>query len=470
MPKKYHIAVKSAPPRFPSIGKYTPIEFREDCAGSCRECVKKKCVYGVFKETHTHNLKMIEPEYLYICQSCFRCVQQCTKAIFSRGINPAYRNLGTDYWHRDILHRLWYQAHFGKIPVSGAGYRGPFTGEGFDSMWTDMSEIVRPTRDGIHGREYINTCIELSRKPAFLTFRADGTLDCALPPTLEIPIPVLFQWPQNLLKNHTLILSSARAAAELGTFLILDNEDLSEALFPYIRNIALRVHPEDFPGILPWVQKSRLVEVPDLPEIRGFVSHLREVQPSLTVLAGLPLTPDAPDAAARLADGPVDGLHFYASEDGLEQHTTVPRFLKACIRAIHLELVTRSLRQNVNLIFSGGIAMAEHMAKAVICGADGVVADTILPVALECRLCFRCRTGLSCPVQLDGAIDPDWGKQRILNLLGAWHSQLLEVMGAMGIREVRRLRGEIGRSMDFEDLEREIFAPIFGEKTALEHA
>jgi hypothetical protein len=36
----------------------------------------------------------------------------------------------------------------------------------------------------------------------------------------------------------------------------------------------------------------------------------------------------------------------------------------------------------------------------------------------------------------------------------------------MGLREVRRLRGEVGRAMFFEDLEREIFAPIFGERIA----
>jgi hypothetical protein len=30
----------------------------------------------------------------------------------------------------------------------------------------------------------------------------------------------------------------------------------------------------------------------------------------------------------------------------------------------------------------------------------------------------------------------------------------------MGIREVRRLRGEMGRAMFFEDLEREIFLPL----------
>ena len=44
MPKKYQIPIKAAPPRYNPIGKYTTIEFREDCAGSCRECVKKKCV------------------------------------------------------------------------------------------------------------------------------------------------------------------------------------------------------------------------------------------------------------------------------------------------------------------------------------------------------------------------------------------------------------------------------------------
>jgi hypothetical protein len=37
-------------------------------------------------------------------------------------------------------------------------------------MWTDMSEIVRPTRDGIHGREYISTAVDIGRKPAYLTF------------------------------------------------------------------------------------------------------------------------------------------------------------------------------------------------------------------------------------------------------------------------------------------------------------
>ncbi len=44
--------------------------------------------------------------------------------------------------------------------------------------------------------------------------------------------------------------------------------------------------------------------------------------------------------------------------------------------------------------------------------------------------------------------------------MGAWHSQLIEVLGAMGIREVRRLRGEVGRAIFMEDIEKEAFGDL----------
>ena len=50
------------------------------------------------------------------------------------------------------------------------------------------------------------------------------------------------------------------------------------------------------------------------------------------------------------------------------------------------------------------------------------------------------------------------------NLIAAWHDQLIEVMGAMGMREVRRLRGDVGRAMFFENLEEETFGKLFGSR------
>lgn len=107
--------------------------------------------------------------------------------------------------------------------------------------------------------------------------------------------------------------------------------------------------------------------------------------------------------------------------------------------------------------------MAEHVAKAIICGVDLVAIDLPLIVALECRQCGECTRHEKCPIALED-IDPEFAVQRIVNLMGAWHSQLLEMMGAMGIREARRLRGETGRCMFFEDLEANTFGKLFGKR------
>ena len=55
-----------------------------------------------------------------------------------------------------------------------------------------MSEIVRPTRDGIYGREYINTGVELGRKLNHLTFDAEGRLQSKIFDTIDIPLPIIF--------------------------------------------------------------------------------------------------------------------------------------------------------------------------------------------------------------------------------------------------------------------------------------
>jgi ferredoxin len=464
MPKKYHIHVEPAPPRFHPTGKYATVEFRENCAGSCRRCVKNNCVYDIFKENILHASAMDAPEYLYTCMSCFRCIQECTRGIFSRTINPEYRTLGDDYWRADIIHRLWYQAHTGKIPVSGAGYRGPFVAAGFDSMWTDMSEIVRPTRDGIHGREYINTCFELSRRVSPLKFNPDRTLASRVPTILEIPLPLLFRLSDGLLANENIRLSAAKAARAVGSMLFLKPEEITEALLPYADYLIPSLTGIDRKSLRGLVEDSRAVELTYTADIEKRMAAVRILNPYCIVLVGIPLDSRAVERALRLARTEVDCLHFYADDHGNEQFADHPRFLKEMIREIHLNLVKKSLRQKLNLLFSGGIAMAEHMAKAIICGADGITVDHALLVAMECRLCYRCREKLPCPVKLDQGFDTDWGGQRIANLVGAWHGQLLEVMGAMGIREARRLRGEVGRSMWFEELEKEHFGPIFGER------
>ena len=121
------------------------------------------------------------------------------------------------------------------------------------------------------------------------------------------------------------------------------------------------------------------------------------------------------------------------------------------------------MRDEVTLIAGGGIALAEHMAKAIICGADVVSIDLPLMVGLECHLCDHCEPGMPCPARLE-EVPLNYAAGRMVNLIAAWHDQLIEVMGAMGMREVRRLRGDVGRAMFFEDLEEETFGKLFGKR------
>ena len=59
---------------------------------------------------------------------------------------------------------------------------------------------------------------------------------------------------------------------------------------------------------------------------------------------------------------------------------------KDIIRAVHLKLVEDRIRDEVTIIFSGGIAMAEHVPKAMLCGADLTAIDMPLLIALGARL------------------------------------------------------------------------------------
>ena len=107
--------------------------------------------------------------------------------------------------------------------------------------------------------------------------------------------------------------------------------------------------------------------------------------------------------------------------------------------------------------------MAEHVPKAMICGAD-LTAIGIPPlIALGARLYEEPEMML---LLADGVekLPVKTVRQRIINLMGAWHSQLLEVMGAMGIREARRLRGETGRAIFFEEIDRETFGQLFKKR------
>jgi hypothetical protein len=413
------------------------------------------------------------------------CIQNCVKGILSMSLNPQYQSLGDDLHTPDIITSIMTQAERGEIPVLGAGYRGPFSGEGFDSMWTDMSEIVRPTRDGIHGREYISTVVDLGRKPLDVKnihFDENGNPLTNIPATLEIKLPIVIDHLPFSPGGDNIQLAQAKAAVNLGTFCIIEKELYSERLAPFANHIIQHITPEDMQWrkLVEVAKTCSAIELNYSPEVGGLAGSLKKINPDLIIFVRINRFENLETVILDLCNSGIDVMHLHvehyhapnpgsragtetASEkshpDFEDQETGISPSKKCTlpeiIRSVHNRLVELQIRDSMTIVASGEIACADHVPKAIILGADAVAIDLPTLIALECTVCQECVGGRRCPRNLE-AIDPEWGSRRIMNIIASWHSQLLEVLGAMGLREVSRLRGEIGRAMFKEELDEEI--------------
>jgi hypothetical protein len=396
------------------------------------------------------------------CVGCMRCVEeQPDMCRVSRNLD--FFDFADSYWiPRDPatavsspVATVSYEASTGKIPIKGMGYRDSFADEGWDSMWTDMSEIVRPTRDGVYGREYISTVVDVGRKPRLLEFRDQQAIQGSK--TIQIPVPLIFDYlPENL--NSTNIVASAAAAARrLGTLHIASAEQISGVDRCLRKRIVPLISTSDVSKYARMIADAPAVELTEYDS--RLVERVRELNSKAPISVRLPLNESAGSSAAKMARDGVDVIHGFADYHGraLESHN--PQFVKDLIRSVHGALVKESLRDEITLIASGGITLAEHLPKAIASGADLVALDTTILVALQARF----EGELASPG--NGRIRPErfderWGEQRLVNLVGAWHDQLIEILSAMGMRDVRRLRGDVGRTMFKEDLEKEAFSGI----------
>lgn len=417
--------------------------------GNMDVVLSRPCVYGVFSGP----LGGFAPRE-ELCVGCLRCTTQYPEMVTILK-NPERLQLGDEYFIPDQIDTVVYEAESGRIPIKGAGYRGKFGGVGWDAMWTDMSEIVRPTRDGIHGREYISTEIDIGEKPAFLEFNNQNQHIGQSPKTISIPIPILFDAPP--LKNNVnsdLCYILNEAAREIQTFAILPLEIIMKLQIkePHIVPI---INPSENEIFKTFNFIPQMLEMSEWNEEIFFqISSL--FPDTLTILR----TEFESDLMSYYKAG-VRVFHLTANYHGRGKSG---EFILELIRRAHLTFVEANCRGNVTLIGSGGIVCAEHVPKAIICGLDAVAVDTSALVALQTKFVGKCVNNVDSDFQLPSTLPIAWGKQRLKNLVCSWRDQMLEILGAMGIREVRRLRGEMGRAMFQKELEKEAFSEIKGYK------
>jgi NAD(P)H-dependent flavin oxidoreductase YrpB (nitropropane dioxygenase family) len=420
--------------------------------------MSRPCIYGVFG-SRVGGFHLIKEK----CTGCMRCVQEYP-GICTVDRNPEFFRFADSYWIPEEpatatstlmpVSIVSYEAETGRIPIKGMGYKGSFAGKGWDSIWTDMSEIVRPTRDGVYGREYISTLVDFGRKTKFIALSDNSKRESSR--TIEIPLPLVFDFLPSNLCSQSILKSVARAAETIGTFFMVSLEQVQAIPEAHRRNMVPLISPGD-------VQDHRevILNVPAI-ELTAFdletTKRVREINHHVPLSVRHQLTSSSSEKVLEIVRAGVDVVHLVANYHG-EGWDSNRAFVKDLLRSVHKTLVSEGVRDEVTLIVSGGITLAEHVPKAIICGADLVALDTTVLVALQARFVEECITPERARI-LKEEFDTGWGTQRLVNLFASWHDQLIEILSAMGMRDVRRLRGDVGRAMFNEDLEKEAFADI----------
>jgi ferredoxin len=462
MPKKYHIAVKETPLNRDFVSKFRIVR-GENCI-NCGKCTKV-CIYEAHRRSAKDPRKIEEP-HMALCKNCFRCIQECPRGALVKSLAPDFLALGGSYWKPDMLLSIWKQAEDGKVPVSGAGYRGPFTGPGFDGMWTDMSEIVRPTRDGIHGREYISTAVELGRKLNHLEFDGSGALASKIFDVVDLPIPILFDIPSSAGITPNVKEAIITAAKDIGSLAMFPAEVITDDMRQYMMHIIPLMSPGEIMSHAGLIRQARVIALEYGDALMKNFASIREsiknLSPAL-VIVRIPASSGIEERVVELVRAGVEIVQIAADYCGMEVQGD--RYIKDVIRAVHLRLVDERVRDEISIIASGGIAMAEHVPKACICGADLTAVGLPVLIALGALVYQQPEKKILMPEGIE-TLPVAIARQRIVNLMGAWHSQILEMMGAMGIREARRLRGETGRAIFFDEIDKDIFGKLFQNQEA----
>ncbi len=455
--ERYHIPIETVPTTAPPVPKFI-ITRASNCV-NCGKC-EKACIFGVHKRKEGDPREMADP-LSHLCKNCFRCISDCPQRALTMSLGQDYRALGHGIWTPLRVSTIWGEAETGKIPVLGAGYRGMFAGPDFDGVWTDMSEIVRPTRDGIHGRETISTSVDIGRKPLFLAFDAEGALTTELAPVVELSVPMMLDATRLEAAGPDVLMGFALAAKGLDTFLLVPRDRITKELMEAAPSQIVPVLSEGTDvKSLEVDPRTRMVELCVGASWKNWAKAFAKRFPDKVLSLRVQASKGVEETVLEMLDAEVPVAHLEYDEDGREQGRGETRHAKDSLRAVHRAMTAKGVRDEITVIASGGVAAAEHVPKTIVCGADAVSLESALMVALSCRHCSTCRPS-SCPASI-GAAGPDWVRGRVTNMVGAWRDQMLEMLGAMGIREVRRLRGEVGRAIFYDDIQKEFLSILSG--------
>jgi hypothetical protein len=244
------------------------------------------------------------------------------------------------------------------------------------------------------------------------------------------------------------------AAARLKTFAVVNAEEYSPNLARYEASLIPRIPPNEIDKFEGLIKRSQIIEVEaENGDIEDHLKRIKTINPAALLSFHIRYDEDTPEKVDAIARMGGDIVHFYVEDEVVKRN---PDSIKNAIWSVHSHLADKRDRDKITLISSGGVAEAAHVPKSIILGANAVAVGIAYQIALGCRVCYGNIHSQNCPINVEDK-DVQLAAQRITNMIGSWRDQLLEVLGGMGLREVRRQTGEVGRAMFYEDLEARVF-------------
>jgi glutamate synthase domain-containing protein 2 len=133
-----------------------------------------------------------------------------------------------------------------------------------------------------------------------------------------------------------------------------------------------------------------------------------------------------------------------AAPKAIRDNVGIP--IEFALAAVDQRLRDEGIRNRVSIIAGGGIRNAADVIKAIALGADAVYIGTAALIAIGCTLCQKCYSGkcnwgiATQDPYLAKRVNPEIARQRLVNLVRGWSSEIKEMLGGMGVNAIESLR------------------------------
>ncbi len=389
------------------------------------------------------------------CTYCQACVKNCPVDAIT-----IEESVPSDTWAEDEISEITEKASTGEVQVRGAGARRELPN--FDDLTIRNAQVSRPPID--HYREPCETEVSLGERhaeepleleiPIYIGAMSFGALSKSaklalargakeagsavdtgeggmLPEEREISDNLVVQYASGRFGVSADYLQSADAVelkigqgAKAGQGGMLMGDKVSKEISD------VRGTPENTDLISP----ARHMDIVGPEDLKMKIRQLREIVdwkvPIIVKFAAGRVEEDVKIAAKAGADAVlVDGMQggTGAAPNPTLENAGIPTL--AATSSAHRALVDIGLREEVDLVVSGGITSGSDIAKALALGANAVSVSTAALVALGCQVCGLCNTG-KCPYgittqipELEDKLDVPERSESVENLLNVFSEE-----------------------------------------------